>query len=74
MKSGDLVRIRTSCMYDHNGDPLFYYLFESGFSCIVGTFPANHIGIFLEESGKEVKVIVNGVIGLIHAQYIQAVE
>ena len=74
MKCGDLIRIRPNYMYHHNGDPVFYHLFESGFSCIIGTFPANHIGIFLEESGKEVKVIVNGVIGMIHAQYIQVVE
>lgn len=74
MKPGDLVRIRSDYTYDHNGDLMFYHLFTSGFSYIVGTFPANQMGIFLSESGKEVKVIVNGVIGLIHSQYIEVIS
>jgi len=73
MKPGDLVRIRPEYQYNQNGGVRYYNLFESC-RVIRGTFPANHIGIFLEESGTEVKVMVNGVIGTIHTQYIQVVE
>ena len=75
MKPGDLVRIHPARSRDQYGDLEVYNLFNPGIGRnTIGTFSANEVGIFLSEGGTMSKVIVNGVIGLIHTHFIQVVE
>ncbi len=75
MKPGDLVRIHPKRSRDQYGDLEVYNLFNPGIDRkVISTFCANEVGIFLSESGSDVKVMVNGMIGLIHSQFIQVVE
>lgn len=75
MKPGDLVRIHPARSRDQYGDLEVYNLFNPGIGGnIIGTFTANEVGIFLSQNGAHTKVMVNGVIGLIHTHFIEVVE